>query len=521
MKKLIYMGAIIAMSGCGGATQNAGVVSDSTTVAYTEKYRPQLHFSPPANWMNDPNGMVYLDGEYHLFYQYYPDGTKWGPMHWGHAVSRDLVQWENLPIALYPDSLGYIFSGSAVVDQANTSGLGTQENPPMVAIFTYHSDEKHKAGRTDFQYQGIAYSTDGGRTWTKYGNNPVLKNQGIPDFRDPKVFWHAKTKKWVMILAVQSHVELWSSSDLKQWSKLSDFGQGYGSHGGVWECPDLFTLRSKSDDASKWVMLVSINPGGPNGGSATQYFIGDFDGVKFVPETAPADTAWVDYGPDNYAGVTWSNAPNDRKIFLGWMSNWAYAQEVPTEKWRSAMTAPRDLSLISTPKGYRVTSAVSPEFIKSSPVVQSIAAASMNDSLVLNGEKTADLSTSVITGVIDAKDFTFIFSNASGQEVQLGFDTSKNRYFIDRSKSGATEFSANFNSKSFAPRLATGDKIPFTIVSDHASIEVFFDDGLSVLTAIFFPDQPLSNVKLRGTKGMSVKDVDIRILESIWRKSDH
>src|SRR5688572_327195 len=264
--------AMMFLISCGVQEKTAEVSAPSE--GYNEPYRPQLHFTPEAKWMNDPNGMVYHNGEYHLFYQYYPDSTVWGPMHWGHAVSKDLAHWEHLPIALYPDSLGYIFSGSAVVDNGNTTGFGTADKPALVAVYTYHDAKKEKAGRIDYQTQGIAYSVDDGRTWKKYEKNPVLKNPGIKDFRDPNVFWHEASKKWVMILAVLDHVEMYNSSDLKSWTKLSEFGKDFGAHGGVWECPDLFPLTIEGESKEKWVMLVSINPGGPNVGSATQYFIG-------------------------------------------------------------------------------------------------------------------------------------------------------------------------------------------------------------------------------------------------------
>lgn len=248
---------------------------------YAEKYRPLFHFTPKEKWMNDPNGMVYHKGEYHLFYQYHPESMVWGPMHWGHAVSKDLVHWTHLPIALYPDSLGMIFSGSAVVDKNNTTGFGTPGNPPLVAIFTYHHAEREKEGKNDFQTQGIAYSLDKGRSWTKYERNPVIGNMGVRDFRDPKVFWHEETKKWVMVLVAGDHAELYGSPDLKTWTKLSEFGKEFGAHGGVWECPDLFPLTVEGEETKKWVMIININPGAPNGGSGTQYFLGDFDGKVF------------------------------------------------------------------------------------------------------------------------------------------------------------------------------------------------------------------------------------------------
>ena len=316
------------------------LIGQTSNLNKDEVYRPKVHFSPEAHWVNDPNGMVYNKGVYHLFYQHHPYSSVWGPMHWGHATSRDLINWKHEPIAIYPDSLGTIFSGSAVVDKNNTSGLGKNGQVPLVAIFTQHSMEGEKAGRNDYQNQSIAYSNDDGKTWIKYEGNPVLKNPGITDFRDPKVMWYEPQKKWIMTLATKDCITFYSSKNLKSWVKESEFGATIGAHGGVWECPDLFTLDNNGKKV--WALIVSINPGGPNKGSATQYFIGDFDGNKFVPQTT--DVKWIDYGPDNYAGITWSNT-GSRKIFLGWMSKWMYANAVPTETWKNAMTIPRELKL--------------------------------------------------------------------------------------------------------------------------------------------------------------------------------
>ncbi|MFP4621986.1 MAG: glycoside hydrolase family 32 protein [Bacteroidales bacterium] len=302
-----------------------------------QQFRPQYHFSPKQKWMNDPNGMVYYKGTYHLFFQHYPEALHWGPMHWGHTTSEDLFHWKHRDIALYRDSLGYIFSGSAVVDKNNTTGFQTDEEKPLVALFTHHNPDD------GLQTQSIAYSTNGGDTWTKYEDNPVIKNPGIKDFRDPRVFWHKKTSKWIMVLAAGHHVRFYSSPDLKDWTLESEFGKNVGAHGGVWECPDLFPLALDGNERNKkWVLLVSINPGAPNGGSGTQYFVGDFDGHRFVNESKGHQ--WIDYGTDNYAGVTWSNVP-EREIFIGWMNNWTYADTIPTSTWRGSMTLPRKLTL--------------------------------------------------------------------------------------------------------------------------------------------------------------------------------
>ncbi len=503
VKKLVLWGsASLVLFACGTKQETSSV--SVTESPYAEKHRPQIHFSPKEKWMNDPNGMVYYKGNYHLFYQYYPDSTVWGPMHWGHAVSRDLMHWENLPIAIYPDSLGYIFSGSAVVDKDNTSGLGTKENPPLVAIYTYHSDAGAKAGRNDFQTQGLAYSIDDGMTWKKYEKNPVLKNPGIKDFRDPKVSWYEKGKKWIMTLAVQDHIEFYGSPDLLSWSRLGEFGKDTGAHGGVWECPDLFELQVEGSKEKQWILFVSINPGGPNRGSATQYFVGDFDGKKFTQKQNLKDTTWIDYGPDDYAGVTWANAPDGRKIFLGWMNNWDYGTRVPTERWRGATTIPRDIALRKIGDKF---------YIVSHPVKEL-------QQLVVEGDASEESSSalSILEGEFDDDASNFIkLSNSKGESLKIGWEKEGNRFYIDRTNSGNVTFSKAFTTTAFCPRLAKGDKIPFTVVTDVSSVEVFFDDGLSVMTATFFPTEPLTNEKVSGTddseKMPSIHEVR---LKKIW-----
>ncbi len=485
----------------------------------SEAYRHQLHFTPEEKWMNDPNGMVYHNGEYHLFYQYYPDSTVWGPMHWGHAVSTDLVHWERLPIALYPDSLGYIFSGSAVIDKNNTSGFGTPENPPLVAIYTYHSVEKERAGRNDYQTQGIAYSLDNGRTWKKYENNPVIQNPGIKDFRDPKVSWHEPSKKWLMILAVLDHVELYNSSDLKAWTKLSEFGKDYGAHGGVWECPDLFPLTIEGETKQKWVMLVSINPGGPNVGSATQYFVGDFDGKNFISDTDRSQIKWIDWGQDNYAGVTYFNAPDNRTIFIGWMNNWAYGQILPTKKWRGATTLARDLSLVNINGNLFVKSRLVPELLEYASETVTLSNLKVSDSLDLTPQIKFPLGTSIIKGVTESKDFVIELSNAKNQKIKAGYDSKSNQYFVDRSNSGNTAFSKDFHGVVRADRYGNSKAISFTIVVDISCVEVYFDDGLTVMTNLFFADQPMDALRFNAPSGeIIVENLEVKKLSSIWTK---
>lgn len=486
--------------------------AEQSAVAYTEPYRPQVHFTPQAHWMNDPNGMVYFNGTYHLFYQYYPDSTVWGPMHWGHGTTKDLVHWEHQPVALYPDSLGYIFSGSAVVDSNNTSGFGKDGKPPLIAIFTHHDTTGEKAHTNTFQNQSIAYSNDDGKTWTKYAGNPVLKNPGITDFRDPKVSWYAPEKKWIMTLATKDRITFYSSPDLKNWSKESEFGATVGAHGGVWECPDLFPLAYNGQTV--WVLLVSINPGGPNGGSATQYFTGNFDGKTFTPfET---DTRWIDYGTDNYAGVTWSNT-GKRRIFLGWMSNWQYATVVPTQKWRSAMTIPRELAIEKVGATFLLKSMPIKELarIEEQPVtLENINATNYNLS-EKTGKLTGPAKLKITSDTI--KTFSVSFSNAAGETLMAGYDMQTNSYFIDRSKSGKIDFEKGFAGKHTAPRLTNKQNLEMTIVIDNASIEMFADDGLTVMSDIFFPNNMYAEINISSPENLQVKTLQFNRLTSIWK----
>ena len=477
-----------------------------------EPYRLQVHFSPKEKWMNDPNGMVFYKGTYHLFFQYYPNGTVWGPMHWGHATSKDLIHWQQQPIALYPDSLGYIFSGSVVADVNNTSGFGTKNNPPLIAIFTHHDPVGEKAGRNNFQNQSIAYSIDEGKTWIKYAQNPVLKNPGIVDFRDPKVMWYEAQKKWIMTLATKNRITFYSSRDLKSWTKESEFGASAGAHGGVWECPDLFTLDDRGQKV--WVLIVNLNPGGPNKGSATQYFLGDFNGNKFTPYST--DIKWIDYGPDEYAGITWSNTGN-RKIFLGWMSNWMYANVVPTETWRNAMTIPRELKLKHAGKDLLIASVPVVELSKiysKSIVVSNLKVADSYDIAGKAGK--TKFPCRINLSLEEIKDFSLVVSNDMGEEIRIGFDKKQNYYFIDRTKSGKTDFQKEFAARHVAPRFTDNTKMNISLVIDVSSVELFADDGLTVMTEIFFPNHPYNQLHIQSPENAIIKKMEYINLINIW-----
>ncbi len=495
--------------------QDKPVVSRTDTSAkFEEPLRPQFHFSPPSGWGNDPNGLVYHEGVYHLFYQYYPNATVWGPMHWGHAVSKDMVQWEHKPIALFPDNKGMIFSGSAVVDHQNTSGFAKDGKVPLVAIFTYHSMQGEKSGATDFQTQGIAYSLDNGDTWAKYEGNPVLGNNGVKDLRDPKVFWHEETQSWIMVLVAGDHAKLYRSKNLKDWDNISDFGEEQGAKGGVWECPDLFPLIVEGTDVKKWVLIISIGSGGPNGGSATQYFVGDFDGTTFTSDQT--QYKWLDWGADNYAGVTYNNTPNGERIFIGWMSNWQYALKTPTTPWRSAMTLPRKLSLQKIDDEYVV-------YNYPLSAVESLADVTKGkEEIISAGENYAEqhenLNNALVSFTVPKQDFKLSLSNEKGEKTALLLDASSNLLLLDRTQSGSTDFHYEFGNKlHYAALENLSNTLEIDIFMDASSIEVFLNKGQYVMTDQLFPSVPYTQLEIENlsTGELHIKDLQVRPIRSV------
>jgi len=522
---IIFFAVIVSIISVTACFTNESDELTNQKTQYTEQYRPQFHFSPDSMWMNDPNGMVYYEGEYHLFYQYHPHSNVWGPMHWGHAITTDLIHWEHLPIALYPDSLGTIFSGSAVIDWTNSSGLGSGAYPPMVAIFTQHNHSLEKAGSNLFQNQSIAYSLDRGRSWTKYSGNPVLQNPGIRDFRDPKVSWNEAEQKWIMVLAAQDRIMFYSSPNLIQWEKESEFRAELAPDEGVWECPDFFPLHY--GDETKWVLLVSISGGGPNGGSGTKYYIGDFDGSVFTSDDPSGGKRWLDYGKDNYAGVTWSDIPSEdgRRIFLGWMSNWQYATSVPTERWRSAMTLPRELNLGKDEQGYLLSSVpaieteqlriehyklepgdikernnVGPVFDNASPLYE------IDLVFKLDPEEEEEI------------EFGIILESEKQEQLVAAFNTQTQELTIARHESGRTDFSVHFPGIHTAPyQISKDGEIRFHAFIDLSSIELFVDDGALVMTELCFPESGFEKIHLYSNhKSAVLKEGDIYCLKSTW-----
>jgi fructan beta-fructosidase len=495
-----------------------------------EAFRPQFHFTPERNWMNDPNGLVYFEGEYHLFYQYNPFANKWGHMSWGHAVSRDLLHWVELPVALPEEGETMIYSGSAVVDWENTSGFGRDGQPPLVAIYTGHSyDPEQHTWRED---QRLAFSMDHGRTWTRFSGNPVI-DLGLPDFRDPKVFWHGATNRWILTVAIpdKRKIRLYASPDLKDWELLSEFGQSDASRDPIiWECPDMFPLEIEGEPGvQKWVLLVSTNPGGPAGGSGMQYFVGNFDGTRFTPDPSISaqDPMWLDYGSDFYAAVTWSDIPerDGRRILLGWMNNWNYAHDVPTSPWRGGMTVPRTLELARTDQGLRLIQKPIDELSrlrKEPPLVFSGGSlAEAAGWLAQKGNLPDLLDVEMSFSDLSDTRFSIQIHTATDESTAIEIDPGSGSLFVDRSQSGVQEFHPAFagSSRHKAPLHVYDGKLALRILMDASSLEIFTQKGRTALTDLIFPRGTGCSISLtpEGGTPFSIPGVDcisIHILQS-------
>lgn len=482
-------------------------MSDSFDMTNKEKFRPVYHHTPAYGWMNDPNGMFYKDGVYHLYFQYNPYGSVWGNMHWGHSTSTDLMHWKFEGCAIVPDAWGAIFSGSCVVDHENTAGFGKE------AVVAFYTSAKSTPWG-DIQMQSMAYSLDNGKTFTKYEGNPILTSSE-KDFRDPKVFWYAPGKHWVMILAVGQHMEIYSSVNLKEWKKESEFGAMQGAHGGVWECPDLVEIPVEGTREKKWVLICNLNPGGPFGGSAAQYFVGSFDGKKFVNES-PTQTKWMDWGKDNYATVTWNNAPDGRCIALGWMSNWQYANNVPTRQYRSANTLARDLTLYREGQELYLKSTPSVEVKKArgkKVSIPSFRVSEKHEIVNLFEEKQGAYEVEILIQNAGASKIAFCLLNDKGEKVSMYYDLNRKQFVMDRSESGTVDFSKDFPAVTVAP--ANVDKeLTLRLFVDRSSIEAFGEDGKFVMTNLVFPSQPYVKMCFEADKnGYAVKSLNVYKLQ--------
>lgn len=482
-------------------------LSGSFDMANKESFRPVYHHTPAYGWMNDPNGMFYKDGVYHLYFQYNPYGSVWGNMHWGHSTSTDLMHWKFEGCAIVPDAWGAIFSGSCVVDHENTAGFGKE------AVVAFYTSAKSTPWG-DIQMQSMAYSLDNGKTFTKYEGNPILTSSE-KDFRDPKVFWYAPGKHWVMILAVGQHMEIYSSVNLKEWKKESEFGAMQGAHGGVWECPDLVEIPVEGTREKKWVLICNLNPGGPFGGSAAQYFVGSFDGKKFVNES-PTQTKWMDWGKDNYATVTWNNAPDGRCIALGWMSNWQYANNVPTRQYRSANTLARDLTLYREGQELYLKSTPSVEVKKArgkKVSIPSFRVSEKHEMVNLFEEKQGAYEVEIVIQNAGASKIAFCLLNDKGEKVSMYYDLNRKQFVMDRSESGTVDFSKDFPAVTVAP--ANVDKeLTLRLFVDRSSIEAFGEDGKFVMTNLVFPSQPYVKMCFEADKnGYAVKTLNVYKLQ--------
>ena len=506
--KIFFVLALAAASGCSDAglgddapdvpsSGGSGGQEKPSAPSYNEQYRPQIHYTPAKNWINDPNGLVYADGVYHMFYQYNPYGNDWGNMSWGHAVSEDLLHWEEKPVALTADHLGAIFSGSAVVDKRNTAGFGKEA---IIALYTSAGDR---------QQQSIAYSTDGAETFTTYSSNPVIANTSRSDFRDPKVFWHEESQSWIMSLALgwEYGIEFYSSKNLKNWTSLSVFTNDRSScRAGQWECPDL--LRFECNGVEKWVLLVSVNPGGPAGGSGTMYFVGTFDGKKFIADNLDYPL-WLDYGPDNYAGVTWSNI-EDRTVYVGWMNNWLYSGVVPASPWRSAMTLPRELSLVKIDGMYVLASKVVREIEDIAGEWEEVEDGMFGDKMFgirdsyqlrLNGDMT--------------KEGIYLLSNTKGEYLEFSVNPAKRNIVAKRTgATGKAGFSDSFSMSSLKMPVPGGDDIvELDIFVDRSSVEMILSDGSSAMTMLVYPQEIYSGIHCTDAE----LDAKVRTLSRVWK----
>ncbi len=454
-----------------------------------EQYRPQVHYTPAKNWINDPNGMVYVDGTYHLYYQYNPQGTGWGNMSWGHATSKDLIHWEEQKVAMVRNEWGDIFSGSAVLDKDNVAGFGKDA---IIAFYTASGER---------QQQCMAYSTDGGMTFSQYEGNPVIPNTDLPEIRDPKVIWHEESKTWVMCLALgwSEQIEFWGSKNLKNWEKLSTFtSDAARSNIGQWECPDL--LRMPYNGGEKWVLIVSNNPGGPVGGSGTEYFVGDFDGKEFKAMDLNYPL-WMDYGADNYAGVTWSNAPDGRYILIGWMNNWNYSGDVPCDPWRSAMTLPRELTL----KDYNGTPLLTAAVVKELDAI----AGSWTEATDGNVGKLNSYEARMTVKLNENS--VIRLENSMGEYYDIEINAGARKFIANRTSStGEVKFNNLFSIPSVpAPFNTDADEMELHIVADCSSVELFSADGTMVMTNLVFPRETYNRIS-------GVEKVEYRKLNSIW-----
>ena len=480
---------------------------------YNQVYRPQVHFSPARHWMNDPNGLIYFDGRYNLFFQYNPYGSRWGHMSWGHAVSRDLLHWRQLPVAIPQGRRFMIFSGSAVVDWHDTSGFGVGGRPPLVAIYT--ASPRNGPGP---QTQNLAYSTDGGITWRKYAGNPVL-DVGLNNFRDPMVFWYARRHRWVMVVshATARRISFYSSPNLKTWTRTGEFGPA-GDTSGVWECPDLFELPVENRPGrTRWVLKVDAQQHDPDAGGGGQVFIGRFNGRTFIASSTRSQP--LDLGEDYYASASWSNLPAGpaRQVMLGWMDNWLYAQNAPTSPWRGAMAFPRAVTLRLQDGTYHLMQRPIAGLAKlryahrGLPPCAALEGGTLLSVPALGGAH--EIRTLIRVGRRGA--FSFSIGSRDGKVVKIGYDAESGRFSVARL--GRYRFSGDFDSHDAAPLASLHGDIELNMIIDRSSVEAFVNGGELTVTEMMFPTDGAYAVAVHTGGGARVERMDIWDLRSIWR----
>ena len=497
-----YITSSIGCSISNSSSPDTSVVSESSAVK--DLYRPAYHFTADSNWINDPNGLVYHNGEYHLFYQYNPFGAKWGHMSWGHSVSSDLIHWKTLPVAMYEEKnpkdndTTMIFSGSAVIDKENSSGFANgSQKTPLVAVYTSYV---HNSSNPKVQHQSIAYSNDDGLSWTKYSGNPVIDIKSL-EFRDPKVFWYEPQQKWVMaVLKPEVHqAQLYSSKNLKEWTYMSSWG-GAGNTERIWECPDLFEMNVKGTNEKKWVMLVSCGHA-QRGFPGMQYFIGNFDGTKFTPDHNYSKPTYLDFGKDFYAAVTYNNTPNDRKILVGWMNNWEYANDIPTGKvWRGSYAIPRELSLVRTGNELKLIQQPVAEMNALKQEVFSLENKHVATNLDLS-YRGDSYQVELIIEPGEAKAAGIKILKSNNEETIIKYDNVLKQLQLDRSKSGNVNFHPKFSSVETADVSLQNELIRLNILVDRSVVEVFANDGLATISDLVFPLQKEGGIQLFSEGG--------------------
>jgi fructan beta-fructosidase len=467
---------------------------------YDEPYRPQVHFSPREHWTNDPNGLVFYDGEYHLFFQYNPFGDEWGHTSWGHAVSSDLLHWKELPVAISENNGVMIFTGSVVVDRTNSGGFCKPKSDCLVAIYTGH--QEHAAGGGKRQAQYLAYSNDHGRTWTPYEKNPVIDLQ-MADFRDPSVFWDDERNRWLMAVSLptQHKVRFYSSHNLKAWSQLSDFGP-MGDTDGDWECPDLLQIPGDHGESPIWALKIGLNPGAPQGGSGEQYFLGHFDGKQFTVATEVGAHGWTNYGKDDYCAISFNNLPkNSKPVLLGWMSNWQYGASLPTSPWRGQMSIPRRLSFLRDAAGVA---------LKQEPVIEPLRA---GESLQITSEEVeAPLELAVTFESPQQPKFGIRIYSDNEHCTEIGFDREMKQFYIDRTRS-SIPVAKEFPARTVAP-LVAARPFDLRLIVDRSSVEAFAQEGTIAMTNLQYPPSVKLRIVVFGAKSKSASQWK---LHSIWK----